>query len=378
MATKRQHYVPKVYMKAWETKVETFKEPDKKFNGIYVIKDGKIGEGANRNSVLWKPHLYTINFRYSFIFNSCSKVKSEFVDMIYNLLRNGFKQPVYGKVGYSIIKTKNSIRKHLCEICDWEFYYDDGNLARKIAILNKIEELNCYILEDSFDNYFENNWEGILNAYIEGVNNGYSLGAMKNEIIISEKVAKEMLSCFFIMLCRNPKFDAMGVYTQIKHTLLYPFFDSISEGDAKVDDLVFNTNDGRKHADELMTGIWYSELYKIFFKGAGGFYHNIVQSALSGCNMVLIEACDDTCKFITSDNPAFEHKSPVVERNNRSGFYFPISPKYLIFLTKGNKDVNYICYQKANSKNIKTFNKIINLNKMEFIIASSKDLNDLI
>ena len=94
--------------------------------------------------------------------------------------------------------------------------------------------------------------------------------------------------------------------------------------------------------------------------------------------MVLIEACDDTCKFITSDNPAFEHKSPVVERNNRSGFYFPISPKYLIFLTKGNKDVNYICYQKANSKNIKTFNKIINLNKMEFIIASSKDLNDLI
>ena len=43
MPTKKQHFVPRVYMKAWETQVETLKEPDKKFNGIYVIKDGSIG-----------------------------------------------------------------------------------------------------------------------------------------------------------------------------------------------------------------------------------------------------------------------------------------------------------------------------------------------
>ena len=67
MPTKKQHFVPRVYMKAWETQVETLKEPDKKFNGIYVIKDGSTGDGANRNSVLWKPHLYTINFKYSFM-----------------------------------------------------------------------------------------------------------------------------------------------------------------------------------------------------------------------------------------------------------------------------------------------------------------------
>lgn len=57
MPTKKQHFVPRVYMKAWETQVETLKEPEKKFNGIYVIKDGSIGDGANRNSVLWKPAL---------------------------------------------------------------------------------------------------------------------------------------------------------------------------------------------------------------------------------------------------------------------------------------------------------------------------------
>ena len=41
MPTKKQHFVPRVYLKAWETQVETLKEPDKKFKGIYVIKDGK-------------------------------------------------------------------------------------------------------------------------------------------------------------------------------------------------------------------------------------------------------------------------------------------------------------------------------------------------
>lgn len=34
------------------------------------------------------------------------------------------------------------------------FYYD-GNVAKKAAILSQIDALNCYILEDSFDDYLE-------------------------------------------------------------------------------------------------------------------------------------------------------------------------------------------------------------------------------
>ena len=58
----------------------------------------------------------------------------------------------------------------------------------------------------------------------------------------------------------------MGVYTQIKDNLLYTFFDSMCKSDEGVDDLGFKTNEGIKHLEELMTGIRYSELYKIFFK----------------------------------------------------------------------------------------------------------------
>ena len=35
MATKNQHYVPRVYIKSWETTVYSKKEPQKAFTGVY-------------------------------------------------------------------------------------------------------------------------------------------------------------------------------------------------------------------------------------------------------------------------------------------------------------------------------------------------------
>ena len=49
MPTKRQHYVPRVYIKAWETEVETIEEPNKKFKGLYVFENSDIGQGKNKN-----------------------------------------------------------------------------------------------------------------------------------------------------------------------------------------------------------------------------------------------------------------------------------------------------------------------------------------
>ncbi|MBP1920194.1 hypothetical protein [Youngiibacter multivorans] len=53
MAKKRQHYVPQVYMKAWETEVVKIAEPYKKFQGVYAFKQGvNFGDGANRDTIL--------------------------------------------------------------------------------------------------------------------------------------------------------------------------------------------------------------------------------------------------------------------------------------------------------------------------------------
>ncbi len=377
MPTKKQHFVPRVYMKAWETEVETSKEPNKKFTGVYVFNGSDIGEGANRNSVLWKPHLYTINFSCSYICKSCPRVKKEFVLMIHDLLRTGFAKPVYGKIGYSIIKNKKSIDKHFFEINDWEFYYDDGNVPRQAAIKNQIESLNCYILEDAFDDYLEKNWENTYNSFINAVHSGTPVAIGKSERIIPTPIASDMLSSFFIMLCRNPLFDAMGVYKRIKENLLYPVFSSMcnaSEGEKPSEEVI---KEGKRYADELMTGIWYSELYKMFFKNTGGFYHNTVAAALKGCQMILFEAYDDAGYFIISDNPAFENKS-VVEIKNSNGMIFPLSPKYLLFIAKGSEGINVVDHRFANTDTIRYFNRIVARYKNETIIALSKKLSEFI
>lgn len=376
MATRKQHFVPRVYMKAWETKVETIKEPDKKFDGVYVLYDSNVGDGANRDSVLWKPHLYTIGFQYSYICKSCSKVKQEFVNMIFDYLRDGGKQPVYGKYGYSIIKTKKSIDKHFFELMDWDFLYDDGNIAKKRVIQNQIESMNSYLLEFSFDDFFEKRWEKISNDFIDAVHNGTPVGLERSERVVPEEVASNMLSAFFIMLCRNPSFDAMGIYTNIKKNILYPVFTSMCQGEDDEEKFPADA-EGKGYADELMTAIWYSELYKMFFKNSDGFYHNVVRTAMTGCQMILFETYSGAGSFITSDNPAFEHKS-VVERNNSNGMIFPISPQYLVFIAKGDEGINVIDHRFANTETIRHFNRIIVQHKTNSLISNQKDISSLV
>lgn len=216
-----------------------------------------------------------------------------------------------------------------------------------------------------------------MSSFVDGVHNGQPVGLGRSERIIPVDTAKDMLASFFIMLCRNPEFDAMGIYTQIKEKLLYPVFESMCK-DEDAETVEVETNEGKEYANELMTGIWYSELYKMFFKNTGGFYHNVVQLALRGCQMILFEAYDNAGVFITSDNPAFEHKSSVVERNNGSGLIFPISPKYLVFFAKGDEGINVVGHRFADAETVKKFNRIINAHKTEIIISSSKNLEDVI
>lgn len=361
MATKRQHYVPQVYMKAWETEVEKITEPDKKFQGVYVFKKGvNIGDGANRDSILWEPHLYTIGFDYLFITKSCPQIYSYFVNQIYDLMRYNMPMPIYGKYGYSIIKTKTSVRKHLYNIYDWEFYYYDGNLARKKSIINRIKDLNCYILESAFDDSYEKRWEAIYKRFIDEVHRGTPIAIGRSERRIAKDAAIDMLEFFFMMLCRSPHFDAMGIYSDIKEKILYPVFKE------------------SKLPDELMTGIWYSELYKMFFKQNGGFYHNVIAKTMEGCQMILFEAYDDAGTFITSDNPSFQHIS-VVARENSNGFIFPITPKHLLFIGKGDPDsIDVVDYRFANQSTIQHFNKIVQSHRKNTMIASKRTLDNLI
>lgn len=93
--------------------------------------------------------------------------------------------------------------------------------------------------------------------------------------------------------------------------------------------------------------------------------------------MILFETYEEAGFFITSDNPAFEYRS-VVEKNNNNGMIFPISPKYLLFIAKGDEGINVVDHRFANAETIKYFNRIIAQYKSDTLIANRKNLNELL
>lgn len=359
MATKKQHFVPQVYTKAWETLVETHKEPNKKFQGVYVFENGNtIGDGRSKESILWEPHLYTIKFSQLYLGQKCPGVYNYYVDAVYDTMVNNKPAPVYGKLGYSIIKTKQSVRKHLNDIENWEFYYYNGDDAKKKGILNRINDIRCYILEDAFGEFFETRWESVRDMFIKEVQNGQLLVIGQSERRIARKAATDMLKFFFMMLCRSPYFDAMGIYTWMTNILDSAF---------GCDDMV----------DEMMEAVWYSELYRMFYKSSSGFYHTVMSKVCQGCQFILFEADEDAEFFVTSDNPAFLNNCALL-RDNENGYIFPLSPKHMLFLAKGSNDISIVDYRFANKKTVQHFNQIIKNNMCNMLIGVKKDLSELV
>ena len=381
MPVKQQHFVPRVYMKAWETNVETLKDPHIKFSGVYTFKDqSSLGDGANIKSVLWMPRLYTVRFHHSFICGSCPRIMDDFVNQIYSIMREKSGNPIYAKLGHSIIRTKKSIRKHLHEVDDWQFYYEDGNIARQKAVQSNINSINSYVLETAFDDCFEKKWESVRNGFIEAVQNTAPVAIGKSERVIPMSLANDMLGCFFVMLCRSPYFSAMGIYQEIKNNILYPMFEEFCIGailkeknEITEEDRKIAIAEGMEYVDNIMTGEWYSELYRMLFGNTGGFYHNIIPIVLSGCQMILFEAYPDAEHFITSDNPAFEHRLSVTTQNS-NGFIFPISTTHLLCIAKGSDKFNLVDHRYANNDTVRHFNKLIASHKHNLIIADSKSI----
>lgn len=141
--------------------------------------------------MLWKPHLYTVGFKKTVITRECPEVYSDFI----NMMKSNSPQPFHGKLGHSIIKTQKSIRRHFNESSDWQFYYEDGNLAKQKSIMNQINSLNSYVLENSFDNRYEKQWEDIYLPFVAAVHNGKPVAVGNSERIISRS-SKEYVEVF--------------------------------------------------------------------------------------------------------------------------------------------------------------------------------------
>ena len=279
----------------------------------------------------------------------------DFVDKVNELMQSRNPAPVYGKIGYSRIYKKTSIRKHLDTIDDWEFYYFDGTLARKKSILADVHALNSYIIEDGLDNIFEKEWETIFCRFINELEDIDNWNIGTNIRTVDEETALSMIRFFFMLMCRSPYFDGLGIYTWVRDSLLSPAF-------------------GKEASDEFVMAMWYSELYRMLFKESKGHFHLLTDQALKRCQMILFKAKDDAGYFITSDNPAFRYQS--VSRARADCFLFPISPRYLLVIAKGSGEIQNIDFRLADSKTVRSFNRKVESQKINCFISVKKNRSD--
>lgn len=354
MATKFQHYVPRVYTKAWETSVYTKREPDRSFEGVYFFDKSDLskGDGRNKGSILATNHTYTIDFNYSFIFSRCRDIRNEFAVKIKTILQERNVTAFYNGIP---LTNRNAISNHLVDLEQWVFYNADKTQAPKKAIINSIKEVRSYCLEDKFGSYMETRWETVLNEFLKPFPKVDGRGQIEY-CFPQTRAVINMLDMVALMMCRNPAFDLLGAFSWMKAEILVPVYSQFGYA---------------AEADVIIRGAWLTEIYRGLYS-QNGFVRSFLSAAISNLGIMVFRVANESeGSFITSDNPVALHKL-AIESTNQNGIYFPLTPKYMLFLGKrSDNSINNVIFRTVCNEDIRCLNRII-LNAAETSIVSTK------
>ena len=202
MATRFQHYVPQVYLRAWENSGYDETKGKAKNKGIYYYpkKDLRKGEPRNTNSILAKYHTYTVNYEYSFVFNEMPEIAKDYGKKIIEVLDKHNAVAFYD--GNELKNVEQLTSKFTFPYLDeWEFVKRDNpeNLARKKAILKDIKAIHSYVIENKLDDFLEKKWVKTRDDFIKAFDN-FNINKICNykedkiqELLQNEKIIRNKL-----------------------------------------------------------------------------------------------------------------------------------------------------------------------------------------
>jgi len=366
MSVKRQHFVPRVYLKNWETDDVSIKEPNNSFKGIYYFEkpDLTTGDCRNKASILCESRLYNINYDLSFLIKSCPKIEKDYIKQVDKLLEAREVNAFYdGKR----LNTRKSLSEHFFELESWEFKYKQYpfNLAKKGAIIKDIKGINSYVIEHSLDDVVEKKWQQNLETFIYEMENTVPLNGVDETRQINTNTALEMVKMIIFLICRNPEFDYLGILPWIKDVILESLPEATNtEGQIARKDFIQNQ----------MDAVWLVEIYKGLFGVPRGYFHTLTEAAQSSFQLMLYKCWEGQGEFITSDKPAFEHISRM-EATNINSIICPLTPQYILLLMKGESNsLNKVNFRRANNELIKKLNNIVLNHAYKGVVSSSKHL----
>jgi hypothetical protein len=370
MSTKRQHYVPRVYLKNWETKVSSKNEPNKFFNGIYHFQKNNLstGDGRNIGSILWKPHIYTIEYEDYFMLKLLPEVEKDYIEQAMEKLK---ERKVIAFLNGRKLKTRTDLRNNFLSLDNWEFEYNyyPFNKAKTLAIISDIKSIHSYVIESALDNVVETKWQSCLNDFISQMETAIPLNEKNGMRQIAENSVIEIVKMIIFLMCRNPDFDCLGVFPAIKHVFLEDLFETSNNAEEK---------SLEEFTSQQMRAIWLNEIYNGLFNADKGFFYTSKQQMKKSCQIILFKCWEERGSFIASDNPAFYNKS-FVASDNFNSIICPLTPEYLVMILRGkDKSLNNVDFRCADNTLIKKLNTIILNNAKEIIISNYKTLGNII
>lgn len=367
VATKNQHYVPRVYTKAWETQVSSLREPRRFFTGVYYYEKPNLvtGDGRNKGSILTTDHTYTIDYNYTFILPQCPEIRKEFADNIKQLLH---ERQVIAKYKGKCLTSRNAISANLTFLDKWDFFDHQGRMASKKSTINAIKEVRSYCLEDRFSAYMENRWENVLNAFLSPFPSANGKGQI-NHSFQTQNPIRDMLDMMLLMMCRNPSFDLLGLYSFIGNELLKPLFARWG-----------NPDEAQKAKDQMIRGLWLSEIYRGLFNEKYGFKNIFLSQGLSDLGLIIFRiASSADGSFITSDNPVVFQKMSITTSQCPNGIYFPLTPQFLLFFGKRTEGtINNVIFRTVENEDVKRINRVILNGAKKAIVSTDKHLGYII
>ncbi len=369
MPFRRQHFVPEVYLKSWESLVSSINEPKKKFRGLYYYDkhDLSMGDGRNKKSILYFPHTYTINFNLFPYFHRRAEIVSDFCKQLQEILDRRNVTVFLDNHPINDIRELLSLDV-LTHIDNWAFVDREcGEIRSNTRTVNEIKDIRSYVLEHQIDKYLEKRWESILTAFSSEIEIGLMQTSHAHEQIkVSQDVVCKLIDAMLLMLCRNPVFDYIGIFPSVKES----YIKIISEYPHKEDE----DSGIRRIMDEQMHALWLNEIYKGLFSNEFGFLTSFSKAIKNSCRLILFICPENNGSWLTSDNPAYIYYCNVTQ-TNRTGFYFPLSPKYLLAVGIGEPNsIDSIDVHITNNEGVRYYNRITLSMANEAIISKEKYL----
>lgn len=333
--TKKQHFVPRTYLRMWETYDSS---TDANNLQVKYKSDGKIARYNCDNSLFIKRKYYTLNMDYIEYSNTILESHKNFAKIIQDVFK---EKNIYAEYEKKRIENCEDILTNIKKINEWTFRrINDDSIYKKNKILNVLKEINDTTIENELGKFIENKFEEKIKKILNSIN----LKVYSHESgmrYLNENDIEYLINNLVIMMYRNPYCDANKI---------------INNWIASVNDIL------NERLEVIQKYLMNNALYNCIHD-CNKNYISLTKQKLKDKQIYIYKT--DKYYFWTSDKPVGACEGYL---------FFPLTPHFLLVIGENEKvNKNEIELRKLDQRAVRKWNELIEKNSREVIISANEN-----